>query len=91
VKEWQASPSELNQNALHICLIYWSCPLFRLLFTINTCRTASAIIESQGFNAAQAVMLVNSFSQSGEWFQDHAAFVSLMPGNASEIENFTNS
>ncbi len=47
-------------------------------------RTASAIIEAQRFNAAHAVMLVHSFSQSGEWFQDYAAFVSLMGGNATE-------
>ncbi len=30
-------------------------------------RTASAIIEAQRFNAAHAVMLVHSFSQSSEW------------------------
>ncbi len=47
-------------------------------------RTASAIIEAQRFNADHAVMLVHSFSQSGEWFQDYAAFVSLMGGNATE-------
>lgn len=47
-------------------------------------RTASAIIEAQRFNAAHAVMLVHSFSQSGEWFQDYAAFVSLMGGSAAE-------
>ncbi len=49
-------------------------------------RTASAIIEAQRFNAAHAVMLVHSFSQSSEWFQDYAAFVSLM-GGGSAVEN----
>ena len=43
-----------------------------------------AIIEAQRFNAAHAVMLVHSFSQSSEWFQDYAAFVSLMGGSAKE-------
>lgn len=47
-------------------------------------RTASAIIEAQRFNANHAVMLVHSFSQSNEWFQDYAAFVSLMGGSATE-------
>lgn len=47
-------------------------------------RTASAIIEGQRFSAAHAVMLVHSFSQSSEWFQDYAAFVSLMGGSAAE-------
>lgn len=47
-------------------------------------RTASAIIEAQRFNAASAVMLVHSFSQSNEWFQDFVAFVSLMGGSAKE-------
>lgn len=47
-------------------------------------RTASAIIEAQRFNAASAVMLVHSFSQSNEWFQDYAAFASLMGGSAVE-------
>lgn len=44
-------------------------------------RTASAIIEAQRFKAASAVMIVHSFSQSNEWFQDFAAFVSLMGGS----------
>ena len=47
-------------------------------------RTASAIIEAQRFNADCAVMLVHSFSQSGEWFQDYAAFVEVMGGSAGE-------
>jgi hypothetical protein len=47
-------------------------------------RTASAIIEAQRFKAPIAVMLIHSFSQSSEWFQDYAAFVSLMGGCAIE-------
>ncbi|HTE43450.1 MAG TPA: hypothetical protein VK629_21705 [Steroidobacteraceae bacterium] len=41
-------------------------------------RAASAIIEAQRFNADHAGMLVRSFSQSDEWFQDYAAFAELM-------------
>ena len=47
-------------------------------------RTASAIIEAQRFNAPHAVMLVHSFSQSSEWFEDYAAFAELLGGSASE-------
>lgn len=48
-------------------------------------RAASAVIEAQRFGAAHAVMLVHSFSQSSEWFQDYASFVSLLGGGiASE-------
>jgi hypothetical protein len=46
-------------------------------------RTASAIIEAQRFGAAHAVMLVHSFSQSNEGFQDYEDFVKVMGGSAS--------
>ena len=46
-------------------------------------RTASAIIEAKRFNASHAVMLVHSFSQSDECFQDYADFVSLFGGVVS--------
>jgi len=45
-------------------------------------RTVSALIEATRFGAAHAVMLVHSFSQSGEWFEDYAAFVTFLGGNA---------
>ena len=40
-------------------------------------RTASAILEAQRFNARHAVMLVHSFSQEMQHFDDYAAFVAL--------------
>ena len=46
-------------------------------------RAASAVIEATRFGAVHAVMLVHSFSQSSEWFQDYAAFVSLLGGSAA--------
>lgn len=45
-------------------------------------RAASAVIEANRFSAAHAVMLVHSFSQASEWFQDYAAFVALLGGSA---------
>ena len=41
-------------------------------------RTASAILEAQRFMAPHAVMLVHSFSQTDQWFDDFASFVSLL-------------
>ena len=40
-------------------------------------RTASAIIEAKRFNASKAMMLVHSFSQQHEWFDDYSSFASL--------------
>ena len=40
-------------------------------------RTASAIIEARRFNAAHAVMMVHSFSQTHEWFDDYSKFLGL--------------
>ena len=40
-------------------------------------RTASAIIEAKKFNAQNALMLVHSFSQSDEWFEDYSQFLAL--------------
>lgn len=40
-------------------------------------RTASAIIEARRFCCSHAVMLVHSFSQTHQWFEDFAAFGAL--------------
>jgi len=40
-------------------------------------RTASAIIEARSFKAENALMLVHSFSQSNEHFEDYSRFLSL--------------
>ena len=40
-------------------------------------RTASAVIEAKRFNATKAVMVVHSFSQTNEWFEDYANFLKL--------------
>lgn len=46
-------------------------------------RTASALIEAKRFCASQAVMLVHSFSQSHEWFNDFATFAELFGAEPS--------
>ncbi len=46
-------------------------------------RTASAIIEAKRFNAKYAIMLVHSFSQENEWFDDYQAFINLYGVNTS--------
>ena len=40
-------------------------------------RTASALIEADRFCASHALMLVHTFSQSHEWFDDYSAFAAL--------------
>jgi len=40
-------------------------------------RTASALIEAERFCAPHALMLVHSFSQTHEWFEDYVAFSAL--------------
>ena len=85
VQEWQAEASSGKAARLSFLLDLLglsSVPestRYQLLH-----RTASAIIEGQRFNATHAVMLVHSFSQSSEWFEDYAAFVTLMGGSAKE-------
>ena len=40
-------------------------------------RTASAMIEAERFKAENALMLVHSFSQSDDWFEDYQQFAAL--------------
>ncbi len=50
-------------------------------------RSASAVIEAKRFLARHAVMLVHSFSQTDEWFEDYGRFLSLygVSGNVNEM------
>lgn len=41
-------------------------------------RTVSAILEAEKFTAKKAIMIVHSFSQSDEWFNDFSNFVTLL-------------
>jgi hypothetical protein len=47
-------------------------------------RTASAVIEAKRFNAQTAIMIVHSFSQRNEWFDDYSAFLGLY-GKSADI------
>ena len=46
-------------------------------------RTASAILEARRFTAKRAVMLVHSFSQEMEWFEDYSNFLKLFKTSVS--------
>jgi len=50
-------------------------------------RTASAMIEADKFQARHAIMLVHSFSQTDEWFEDYETFLSLfgVSGSIDEL------
>jgi hypothetical protein len=49
-------------------------------------RTVSAILEAEKMNAKHALMLVHSFSQTHEWFDDYSYFVNLF-GLSAEKDN----
>ena len=62
-------------------------------------RTASALILAEQFNASAAMMLVHSFSQEHEWFEDYQRFLKLFGqcgtpnsvtylGNLNGVETF---
>lgn len=40
-------------------------------------RTVSALLEAERFSAPTALVLVHSFSQENEWFEDYTHFVNL--------------
>jgi uncharacterized protein DUF6946 len=40
-------------------------------------RTVSAILEAKKFNASNALMLVHSFSQKDEWYENYLLFAAL--------------
>jgi len=40
-------------------------------------RTVSAIMEAERFKAKSAVMLIQSFSQSNQWFEDFSAYLEI--------------
>lgn len=48
-------------------------------------RTASAIVEAKNYGAPDAVMLVHTFSQTDDWFDDYAAFLAAL-GLTAEID-----
>lgn len=85
IQEWQPESSAGKTERLAYLLDLLGlasvpdCIRYQLLH-----RTASAIIEAKRFDAAHAIMLVHSFSPTSEWFDDYAAFVSLLGGSAEK-------
>ena len=79
IKEWMSNPSPGKKERLDylvkmlkIDTAFLSDIRYQLLH-----RTGSAIIEAQRFFAPHAVMMVHSFSQDDQWFEDYAKFVRL--------------
>jgi uncharacterized protein DUF6946 len=79
VGEWlkDASPGKIERLAFLQKLLQLPDPVpedvrYQLLH-----RTASAVLEAKRFLAGHAVMLVHSFSQTHEWFEDYARFARL--------------
>ena len=79
LKEWEPAKSKGKEKRLAFLLKELGLPSaipdhirYQLLH-----RTASAIIEAKRFNAQNAIMLVHSFSQENEWFNEFAEFLEL--------------
>ena len=81
VRDWLGdNPSDGKQKRLRFlaqCLEVELCDLDEIRYQLLH-RTASAIIEAKRFGAPIAVMLVHSFSDSREGFEDYHAFVKLL-------------
>lgn len=50
-------------------------------------RTVSSILVAEQFTAKKAIMIVHSFSQSNEWFNDYVSFVGLLSPDTSPKVN----
>ncbi|HYN77453.1 MAG TPA: hypothetical protein VES73_06650 [Lamprocystis sp. (in: g-proteobacteria)] len=86
VQEWRAASSPGKAERLRFLCdqLGIQAPVPDLLRYQLLHRTVSAMIEAERFGASHAVMMVHSFSQSADCFQDYAAFVSLLGGVPSE-------
>jgi len=79
IDEWMKDASEGKKESLsYLCsLIGLDVSLLGNIRYHLLHRTASAIIEAKRFHAKYAVMLVHSFSQTAEGFDDYNHFVEL--------------
>jgi hypothetical protein len=77
--QWLQSASDgKRQRLAYICeLLGLVQPLPPDVYYQLLHRTAAAIIEARRFNAGAACMIVQSFSQSGAWFDAFARFAAL--------------
>jgi hypothetical protein len=79
VSKWLENPSEGRKKRLEFLCTELGLEIddisnirYQLLH-----RTVSAILEAKRFNAQNALMLVHSFSQKDEWFENYALFAAL--------------
>jgi hypothetical protein len=80
VSEWYKDPSPGKQKRLkYLCSVIGleEAQVLNIRYQLLP-RTAAAIIEANKFNAHSAMMLVHSFSQKNEGFNDYSAFTSLL-------------
>jgi hypothetical protein len=80
VGEWLKEPSAGKENRFGFlkAALRLTGPVPEALRYQLLHRTASAVIEAKRFRAQHAVMLVHSFSQTHQWFEDYAAFAALL-------------
>lgn len=86
LEEWQAQPSSGKQTRLDFlceCLALPMPPPGTIRYQLLH-RTASAVIEAKRFQAGCAVLLIHSFSQTNEWFEDYRNFIQLYGVDANE-------
>lgn len=84
IETWYADPSKGKTERLQ-----YLCGLLGMPFPPNQHlryqlfhRAASAVIECKRFRAHTPAMIVHSFSPKTEWYEDYAAFVTILGGSA---------
>jgi len=80
IAEWRKDDSEGKRKRLKFLLKELELEDNKEINTIRyqlLHRTASALIEAKRFGASNALMLVHSFSQSNECFEDYSRFLRL--------------
>lgn len=85
VSEWRADPTSGKNRRLAFLAETLALPSPRLndIRYQLLHRTASALIEAKRYNAAHAVMLVHSFSQTREHLEDYQKFLGLFGRDAA--------
>ena len=86
VDEWLADPTRGKTERLEFLkhlLRLASVPIGHIRYQLLH-RLSSAILEAERFGAKYAILVVQSFSQLDEWFQDFAAFL-LLYGQEAQV------
>jgi hypothetical protein len=86
VDEWLADPSRGKTERLEFLkdkLRLASLPIGHIRYQLLH-RLSSAILEAERFGAKYAILVIHSFSQLDEWFEDFAAFL-LLYGQEAEV------